>query len=77
MSMIRLNITMPDSLADQLKDIKNKSQFIAEALREKFQREQKSKLEKLLIEGYKAEFVNDKSINAEWEDGTLNDGLDE
>ena len=74
--MVRLNITMPDDLAKQLTHVRNKSGFIAQALREKLQKEKKEKLEHLLIEGYKESREEDVGINREWEQRTLNDGLD-
>lgn len=71
--MVRLNITMPMDLVKQLKHIRNKSQFIAEALREKFQMQKKKKLKELLIEGYQQSSSEDKKINRDWE-SALNDG---
>ncbi len=71
--MTRLNITIPDPLSEKLSHVENKSRFIAEALREKFQREEKKRLEDLLIEGYKETSTENKIINQEWE-GTINDG---
>ena len=71
--MTRLNITIPDPLSEKLSHIDNKSRFIAEALKEKFQREEKEKLENLLIAGYQEASAENKILNQEWE-GTLNDG---
>ena len=71
--MVRLNITMPEDLVQQLKHIRNKSKFIAQALREKFQRDKKKELENLLIEGYQKSTEEDKIINKEWEAITLED----
>ena len=73
--MVRLNITMPDDLVKQLKRVRNKSGFIAQALREKLQREEHKKLEQRLIEGYKESRIEDQKINAEWGRATLQDGL--
>ena len=73
--MVRLNITIPEEIGKELKQIRNKSQYIAQAIREKLKREQKEKLEQELIEGYKANYKEDKKINQEWE-ATLNDGLE-
>lgn len=74
--MVRLNITLPNEVAQELAVIRNKSQFIAQTLMERFKREKRQKLQKLLIEGYKASAQNDQELNQEWEKGTLNDGWD-
>ena len=69
--MKRFNITLPEEIAQEIKDIPNKSGFISEAVREKLERINKEKLDKLLIEGYKATRKEDKEINQEWEKITL------
>jgi len=69
--MKRLNITLPEELEKELKHIPNKSRFIAEALKEKLERERKKKLDELLIEGYKATKEKDSKLNKEWEKITL------
>ncbi|MCP2518968.1 hypothetical protein NLB96_00505 [Candidatus Aminicenantes bacterium AC-335-K20] len=69
--MKRLNITIPEELDRALKSKPNKSRFIAEAIREKLEREEKKKLDELLIEGYKATKEEDKRLNKEWENITL------
>ncbi len=69
--MKRLNITIPDDLGQDLETIPNKSRFIAEALKEKLEREKREKLEELLIEGYKATKKEDKKLNREWEAITI------
>jgi len=69
--MKRLNITLPEEIAQEIKDIPNKSSFISEAVKEKLERINKEKLDKLLIEGYKATRKEDKEINQEWEKITL------
>ena len=71
MYMKRLNITLPEEIAQEIKDIPNKSGFISEAVKEKLDRINKEKLDKLLIEGYKATRREDKEINQEWEKITL------
>jgi len=72
--MVRLNITMPEGLAEQLKTISNKSRFIAQALREKFQRERKKKLIAELTEGYKAMSSEDQGLLDDWDNVTVEDG---
>jgi len=71
MCLKRLNITLPEEIAQEIKDIPNKSRFISEAVKEKLDRIDKEKLDKLLIEGYKATGKEDKKINREWEKVTL------
>ena len=69
--MKRLNITLPDEVIRQIKDLPNKSRFIAEALKEKLERIEREKLDRLLVEGYKATKEEDKRIDKEWEKITL------
>lgn len=71
MYLKRLNITLPEKIAQEIKYIPNKSAFISEAVKEKLDRINKEKLDKLLIEGYKATRKEDKEINQEWEKITL------
>ncbi len=69
--MKRLNITLPEKINEQIKNLPNKSHFIAEALKEKLERIEKEKLDRLLVEGYKATKEEDKKIDEEWEKTTL------
>ncbi len=69
--MKRLNITLPEEIAQEIKYIPNKSAFISQAVKEKLERIIKEKLDKLLIEGYRATRKEDKEINQEWEKITL------
>lgn len=69
--MERLNITIPEDLSKQLEPIRNKSRFISEVLKEKFEIEKKRELDKLLVEGYQFTKKEDKKINKEWEEITL------
>ena len=64
--MTRLNITLPDEIAKKLTEKPNKSRFIAMVLHEEFEREMKDKTEQLMKEGYKATFLEDKNLDAEW-----------
>ena len=73
--MVRLNITMPENLAEQLKSVRNKSSFIAEAVREKFQKERKKQLETELIEGYQAIGKEEQDLVKDW-DTVSGDGLE-
>jgi metal-responsive CopG/Arc/MetJ family transcriptional regulator len=69
--MKRLNITLPDSLNRSLETMNNKSHYIAEAVKEKLEREKIQKLEEQLIEGYKATREEDKKLNMDWENITI------
>ena len=67
MHMIRLNITLPDEIAKRLSKEGNKSRLIADALREKFAREKKKELDRLMLEGYKTSCQQDRKLISEWE----------
>ena len=71
--MVRLNITMPEQLVKELHKVKNRSRFIAEAVRERFESEKKRKLQSLLIEGYQKEAGRNKKFDQAWSN-TLEDG---
>ena len=74
--MIRLNVTIPEDLVRELKPIKNKSRFIADALRERFASIRWKRLEAQMIEGYKASAKDDKKISLDW-DSAVGDGLND
>jgi metal-responsive CopG/Arc/MetJ family transcriptional regulator len=69
--MKRLNITLPERVAEAIEVYQNKSKFIAEAINEKIEKDKKEKLDILLVEGYKIECSADKKINKEWKIATL------
>jgi metal-responsive CopG/Arc/MetJ family transcriptional regulator len=69
--MKRLNITLPERVAEAIEAYQNKSKFIAEAINEKIEKDEKEKLDILLVEGYKSECSADKKINKEWEAATM------
>jgi hypothetical protein len=71
MCMKRLNITLPDDLAAELKTLPHISRFIAETLRERLDREKMMKLDDALVEGYKAVAAEDRALDDEWESATL------
>ena len=57
MNMVRMNITIPEELAEKLDQIvssRKKSQFIADSLRQRIKRIEEEEREKKLAEGYKA-----------------------
>jgi len=69
--MKRLNITLPERVAEAIAPYENKSRFIADAIIEKIEKDKKEKLDILLMEGYKSECGADKKTNEEWEAITL------
>ncbi len=75
MNTVRINITLPSEIAELLKGIENKSSFIAEAIKERVEKEKREKLIKELIEGYKATKHEDKLLIKDW-DITSGDGID-
>lgn len=75
MNTVRVNITLPLEIAEMLKNVKNKSGFIAEAIRERVEREEKANLIKELSEGYKVRKKEDKELSLDW-DTTSGDGID-
>lgn len=75
MNTVRMNITLPYEIAKMLENVKNKSGFIAEAIKERIEREEKANLIRELTEGYKTRKKEDKELSLEW-DTTSGDGLD-
>ncbi len=75
MNTVRINITLPFEVAQMLENMKNKSAFIAEAIKERIEREEKANLIRELTEGYKARKKEDKELSLDW-DNTSGDGLD-
>lgn len=77
--MKRLNITLPDDVAELLSGKSNKSRYIAEVLREKAEQEKLERMRELLVEGYKSTSSEAGAVNDEWDDATLKswDGPDE
>ena len=75
MNTVRMNITLPSEVAEMLRNVKNKSSFIAGAIRERIEREEKANLVKELAEGYKVRKSEDKQLALEW-DTSSGDGID-
>ena len=70
MSTVRLNITVPEKLAHQLDSLvgpRKKSRFIAEALRQKIDKIQNERMQKLLEEGYKDRQAESRALAKEFE----------
>lgn len=64
--MTRLNITLPDEIARKLAAKHNKSRFIAEALKEKLEKERRNRIEHLLLEGYNATAKENVDVHTDW-----------
>jgi len=73
--MIRMNITIPDDVVKKLGKVKNKSRYIAEAVREKMHQDEMKKLKDELIEGYKTCREEDREVMNDW-DATTGDGIE-
>ena len=76
MNTARLNITLPEDAAKILSDVRNKSAYIAEAIRQKKMIEEKEKLKKKLESVYKLAAQEDYETYRDWED-TIQDGLED
>ena len=79
MSVVRMNITLPEELAHQLAKLvepKKKSQFIAETLQRRITRIQHEKLQEILEEGYKTRKKESQSLAKEFKSIDL-EGWDE
>jgi len=75
MNTVRMNITLPLEIAEMLKNVKNKSAFIAESIRERIEKEKKANLIKELTAGYKVRKLEDERLSQDW-DITSGDGID-
>ncbi len=73
MNTSRLNITLPVDIVKKLNQERNKSAFIAEAIREKMERDERDRLKKELADAYRASAEEDRTVNAEW-DSVSGDG---
>jgi hypothetical protein len=76
MSTARMNITLPEDVAKILSGVRNKSEYIADAIRTKKSLEEKQKMKKRLEAAYRESAAEDYESYKEWED-TLKDGLED
>ena len=76
MNTVRLNVTLPEDVGEILSEVKNKSAYIADAIREKKRLEEKKKLRRELASAYRQAASEEYTTYKEWED-TLEDGLEE
>ena len=70
MSVVRMNIIIPEELARQLDKLvgrKKKSRFIAETLKQRIEKIQHEELQKTLEEGYKARKEESLAVAKEFE----------
>lgn len=70
MGVVRLNITLPQKIAEQLDEIagpKRKSSFIADCIKKRMEQIEKEKLKQLLKEGYSMTKKEDKELTQEFE----------
>ena len=67
MNTVRMNITIPKDVAGVLAGVKNKSAYIAEAIREKKKNEERQRLRKELEAAYKESAKEDSLEYAELE----------
>lgn len=76
MNTVRLNITLPGDVGEILAAVKNKSAYIADAVRTKRRLEDKKRLRQKLAAAYEEAAAEEYETYKEWED-TLMDGMDE
>ncbi|MDO8140673.1 MAG: hypothetical protein Q6358_04170 [Candidatus Brocadiales bacterium] len=76
MSKTKFSILLPAEVVQILSTVKNKSAYIAEAIREKKRNEEKKRLKRKLEAAYKEVAEEDYELYKEWED-TLGDGIEE
>lgn len=71
---VKVNFTFPENVIELLKQNvreRERSSFVAEAVREKLASVERARLEQELIEGYQVTAEEDAAINAEWEAITM------
>ncbi len=70
MDTIRMNITLPSGLAEELRQFtgpRRRSQFIAEAVEQRIKQLREKELERALAEGYQATRKEQLEISGEFE----------
>lgn len=75
MNTVRLNITLPEEVGRILSNVKNKSAYIAEAIKEKKRMEDEERMKRELAAAYRQAAGEDHETYKEWED-TIKDGLE-
>ena len=72
--IVRLNVTLPRGLVeamDRVTEPRKRSRFIAEAVRQKIEQEEKKEMEKLLEIGYRATAKENLALTKEFESADL------
>jgi metal-responsive CopG/Arc/MetJ family transcriptional regulator len=71
---VRLNVTLPKGLVEAMKRVtepRKRSRFIAEAVRQKIEQQEKEEMERLLEEGYQAAVRESLALTKEFESADL------
>jgi hypothetical protein len=74
MKTLKLNFTVPEDVAEELKarvSRRKRSAFVSAAVADKLKELEKEQLRQTLVEGYQARQSEDTDINQEWEGATL------
>lgn len=74
MKTLKLNFTVPEDVATALRERVTKRQrsaFVAAAVRDKLHELEQAQLKRALSEGYQARREEEAAINGEWERPTL------
>ena len=75
MNTVRINITLPEEVGRILSKVKNKSAYIAEAIKEKKRMDDEERMKRELEAAYRQAAEEDYEAYLEWED-TLENGLE-
>ncbi len=78
MKTLKLNFTVPENVAEELKtrvSKRKRSAFVAAAVFDKLKELEKAQLRRDLVEGYQSRREEDAEINKEWEGATLEEWL--
>jgi HD superfamily phosphohydrolase YqeK len=78
MKTLKLNFTVPENVAEELKtrvSKRKRSAFVAAAVFDKLKELEQAQLRRDLVEGYQARREEDAEINKEWEGATLEEWL--
>ncbi len=74
MRTIRLNFTIPEEIAERLREKiaeRGRSAFIAEAIKERLDEMEREQFRLLMAEGYRVRREEDREMDQEWEAATL------
>ncbi len=64
---LRFNITIPFEMGQRLKQMKNISGFIAEAVREKLRKDEELARRKSLAQAYRNSAYDEKGLTQDWD----------